>query len=105
MTLQQQQTQRPAPRWRSGQACGCSPGRPACQGDPAPTILAATVSALLADPKVLTQECFGPTAIVVSYGSEKGLLAAAGVFDGQLTLREDSPWRLPRRVAGVLQPA
>ena len=59
----------------------------------------------VADPKVLTQECFGPTAIVVPYGSEKGLLAAAGVFDGQLTLREDSPWRLPRRVAGVLQPA
>jgi NADP-dependent aldehyde dehydrogenase len=54
-------------------------------GDPSPTILAATVSDLLSDPEGLTQECFGPTAIVVSYGSEEELLAAARVFDGQLT--------------------
>jgi NADP-dependent aldehyde dehydrogenase len=33
----------------------------------------------------MTQECFGPAAIVVSYGSEEELLAAARVFDGQLT--------------------
>jgi NADP-dependent aldehyde dehydrogenase len=157
-------------------------------GDPAPTLLATTVSDVLADPEALTSECFGPAALVVSYGSEEELLAAARVFDGQLTatihgsgqelvvpalldvlaervgrvvwngwptgvsvtyaqhhggpypattsvqttsvgtaaidrflrpvtyqdtpdevlppaLREDNPWRLPRRVDGVLQPA
>ena len=60
-------------------------GEARSDGDPSPTILAATVSDLLSDPEALTQECFGPTAIVVSYSSEEELLAAAQVFDGQLT--------------------
>ena len=60
-------------------------GKARPEGDPSPTVLATTVSALLADAEALTQECFGPAAIVVSYGSEDELLAAAGVFDGQLT--------------------
>jgi NADP-dependent aldehyde dehydrogenase len=55
------------------------------EGDPAPTILATTVSDLLAGSKALTQECFGPAALVVSYRSEDELLAAARVFEGQLT--------------------
>jgi NADP-dependent aldehyde dehydrogenase len=55
------------------------------EGDPAPTILAMTVSDLLADSEALTQECFGPAALVVSYRSEDELLAAARVFKGQLT--------------------
>jgi NADP-dependent aldehyde dehydrogenase len=55
------------------------------EGDPSPTILAATASDLLSDPEALTQECFGPAAIVVSYSSEEELLAVAQVFDGQLT--------------------
>jgi NADP-dependent aldehyde dehydrogenase len=55
------------------------------EGDPAPTILATTVSDLLADSDALTQECFGPSAIVVSYSSDEELLAAARVFEGQLT--------------------
>jgi NADP-dependent aldehyde dehydrogenase len=54
-------------------------------GDPAPTVLATTVSDLLADSEALTRECFGPAALVVSYSSEDELLAAARVFDGQLT--------------------
>ena len=54
-------------------------------GNPAPTMLATTVSDLLADSEALTQECFGPAALVVSYRSEDELLAAARVFDGQLT--------------------
>lgn len=54
-------------------------------GDPAPTVLATTVSDVLADPDALTAECFGPAALVVSYASEEELLAAARVFDGQLT--------------------
>src|SRR3712207_443974 len=40
---------------------------------------------LLADAEAMTQECFGPAALVVSYGSADELLAAARVFDGQLT--------------------
>ena len=55
------------------------------EGDPAPTILATTVPEFLADADAMTKECFGPAAIVVSYGSEEELLAAARVFDGQLT--------------------
>jgi NADP-dependent aldehyde dehydrogenase len=60
-------------------------GSPNPQGDPAPTVLATTVSDLLADSEALTQECFGPAALLVSYGSEDELLAAARVFEGQLT--------------------
>ena len=60
-------------------------GDPGQDGDPAPTVLATTVPELLADAEALTQECFGPAAIVVSYGSEEELLSAARVFDGQLT--------------------
>jgi len=55
------------------------------EGDPAPTVLATTVSDLLADSEAMTQECFGPAALVVSYGSEDELLAAARVLEGQLT--------------------
>jgi NADP-dependent aldehyde dehydrogenase len=55
------------------------------EGNPAPTVLATTVPELLADAEALTTECFGPAAIVVSYGSAEELLAAARVFDGQLT--------------------
>ena len=54
-------------------------------GEPAPTILATSVPDLLADAEALTAECFGPAALVVSYGSDDELLAAARVFDGQLT--------------------
>jgi NADP-dependent aldehyde dehydrogenase len=69
--------QRPGVRVIAGQA---SP-----EGDPAPIILATTVSDLLADSEALTQECFGPAALMVSYRSEDELLAAAQVFEGQLT--------------------
>jgi NADP-dependent aldehyde dehydrogenase len=72
-----QLAQRPGVRVIAGQA---SP-----EGDPAPIILATTVSDLLADSEALTQECFGPAALMVSYRSEDELLAAAQVFEGQLT--------------------
>jgi NADP-dependent aldehyde dehydrogenase len=72
-----QLVQRPGVRVIAGQA---SP-----EGDPAPTILATTVSDLLADSDAMTQECFGPAALLVSYRSEDELLAAARVFEGQLT--------------------
>jgi NADP-dependent aldehyde dehydrogenase len=60
-------------------------GEVTIDGDPAPTILATTVPELLADAEAMTEECFGPAALVVSYGSEEELLAAAHVFGGQLT--------------------
>jgi NADP-dependent aldehyde dehydrogenase len=60
-------------------------GKARPEGDPAPTVLATTVSDLLADSEAMTQECFGPAALVVSYGSEAELLSAARVLDGQLT--------------------
>jgi NADP-dependent aldehyde dehydrogenase len=60
-------------------------GKARPEGDPAPTVLATTVSDLLADSEAMTQECFGPAALVVSYGSEAELLTAARVLDGQLT--------------------
>jgi NADP-dependent aldehyde dehydrogenase len=72
-----QLVQRPGVRVIAGQA---SP-----EEDPAPTILATTVSDLLADSEAMTQECFGPAALVVSYSTEDELLAAARVFEGQLT--------------------
>lgn len=72
-----QLAQRPGVRLVAGEA------RP--EGDPAPTILTATVPDLLSDPEAMTTECFGPAALVVSYGSEEELLAAARVFEGQLT--------------------
>jgi len=65
------------------------------EGDQAPTILATTVSDLLADSEALTQECFGPAALVVSYGSEDELLAAARVFEGQLTATIQSTGQEP----------
>ena len=68
---------------RPGVRVLAGPARP--DGDPAPTVLATTVPDLLADADAMTEECFGPAALVVSYGSEDELLAAARVFDGQLT--------------------
>ena len=55
------------------------------EGEPAPTILATSVADLLADAEAMTEECFGPAALVVSYRSTEELLAAARVFNGQLT--------------------
>jgi NADP-dependent aldehyde dehydrogenase len=51
----------------------------------APTVLQTTARELLADPRGLMVECFGPTAIIVTYANQDELLAAAGAFDGQLT--------------------
>ncbi|WP_125614018.1 aldehyde dehydrogenase (NADP(+)) [Specibacter cremeus] len=52
---------------------------------PAPTLVATTAEALLADPDGLVTECFGPTALVATYRDEDELLAVARVIDGQLT--------------------
>jgi NADP-dependent aldehyde dehydrogenase len=52
---------------------------------PTPTVLATTVAELLAAPDDLLVECFGPTTLVVHYGDDEELLAAAKAFGGQLT--------------------
>lgn len=52
---------------------------------PGPTLLATTASELLTAPHELLVECFGPTALIVTYESEEQLMAAAATLDGQLT--------------------
>ncbi|AJT43150.1 aldehyde dehydrogenase [Psychromicrobium lacuslunae] len=54
-------------------------------GSPAPSLLSTSLQSLLAHPKQLTAEVFGPTALVVSYQHEEELVQAAEVFEGQLT--------------------
>ena len=55
----------------------------------APTVLTTTATDLLADLREgrdkLFRECFGPTALVVTYEHEDELLAVAEAIDGQLT--------------------
>jgi len=52
---------------------------------PAPVLLSTTLEALLAAPEALEAECFGPSALVVTYADEAQLIAAAATFEGQLT--------------------
>ena len=52
--------------------------------DPAPTLLRSTVAALLADDR-LSEEVFGPAALVVEYEDEDELLALVSTMAGQLT--------------------
>jgi NADP-dependent aldehyde dehydrogenase len=51
----------------------------------APIILTTTAAELLANADQLMVECFGPTAIVVTYTNPSDLFAVAGAIDGQLT--------------------
>ncbi len=52
---------------------------------PSPTILQTNIDALLADLDGLFAECFGPTALIVTYADESQLLEVARTIDGQLT--------------------
>ena len=52
---------------------------------PSPTLLLTTAEQMLADPRGLQTECFGPTALVVEYSSEAQLVPLAESFEGQLT--------------------
>ncbi|GAA4735586.1 aldehyde dehydrogenase (NADP(+)) [Amnibacterium soli] len=54
-------------------------------GDPAPTLLRTSAAEILADPRPLTAELFGPAALVVEYTDDEELLAAARTLEGQLT--------------------
>jgi NADP-dependent aldehyde dehydrogenase len=53
--------------------------------DPAPTLLRTGAAEVIADPRPLTAEVFGPAALVVEYTDDEQLLAAARVLEGQLT--------------------
>ena len=52
---------------------------------PSPTLLLTTIADMLADPHALQAECFGPTAVVVTYDDESQLPQLAEAFEGQLT--------------------
>lgn len=52
---------------------------------PTPTLLLTTAQDVLNDPEALEAECFGPTALVVTYSSEEEMLMLAESFAGQLT--------------------
>jgi NADP-dependent aldehyde dehydrogenase len=54
-------------------------------GGAAPSIARTTMAVLLADARRLTEERFGPAALLVEYDNEADLLAAADAFAGQLT--------------------
>jgi NADP-dependent aldehyde dehydrogenase len=51
----------------------------------APVLFRTTAEAVAADPDGLTQECFGPAALVVEYNGPADLLAALGAVAGSLT--------------------
>jgi NADP-dependent aldehyde dehydrogenase len=51
----------------------------------APTLLATDARTLLADREALLTECFGPTALVVEYGSDRELHEVAEAMEGNLT--------------------
>ena len=53
--------------------------------DPAPVLLRTSAAEVVADPRPLTAEVFGPAALVVEYQDDEELLAAARVLEGQLT--------------------
>jgi NADP-dependent aldehyde dehydrogenase len=51
----------------------------------APALLATSAAQLVADPGPLTEECFGPTSLVVSYANEAELDMVVRTFTGELT--------------------
>jgi len=53
--------------------------------DPTPTLLSTTADKLIAHADDLLVECFGPTAIIVTYRNDDELLRVVEAFDGQLT--------------------
>lgn len=52
---------------------------------PSPTLLVTTADQLLADCENIFLECFGPTALLVTYRDEQELVRIAEAIDGQLT--------------------
>lgn len=55
-------------------------------GEPGPVLLTSSVTAVLADPGTLLEECFGPAALVITYTDERQLVEVAELLQGQLTV-------------------
>jgi NADP-dependent aldehyde dehydrogenase len=60
-------------------------GGPDDSDPPSPTLLTTTVDDLLKDVEGLFIECFGPSALIVTYRDETELIEVARAIDGQLT--------------------
>lgn len=71
---------------------------------PAPTLLLTDVADFLDDVEGLLTECFGPTALVVTYRDESQLLEVARRLDGQLTatLAAEADDAIVPQLAGLL---
>ncbi|RAX45368.1 aldehyde dehydrogenase (NADP(+)) [Arthrobacter sp. AQ5-06] len=52
---------------------------------PGPTLLLTNAADMLSEPHALQTECFGPTAVVITYDDESQLAELAETFEGQLT--------------------
>jgi NADP-dependent aldehyde dehydrogenase len=55
-------------------------------GEPGPVLMTTSMAAVLADPGALTEECFGPAALVITYADERELVEVAERLQGQLTI-------------------
>lgn len=60
-------------------------GSPDRADQPAPTVYGTDLATFLAHPEELLEEHFGPAALIVRYGADEELLAAARSLQGQLT--------------------
>jgi NADP-dependent aldehyde dehydrogenase len=60
-------------------------GDAALADPPSPTILQTSIHSVLANRDEVFRECFGPTALIVTYRRESDLLELARAIDGQLT--------------------
>ena len=79
------------------------PSRP-----PAPTLLLTRAQDVVADAQGLLTECFGPTALVVTYEAEAELVEVARLLEGQLTatlLAEDDDAIAPELLAVLARKA
>jgi NADP-dependent aldehyde dehydrogenase len=74
----------------------------------APVLLLTTVDEVVADPEALLTECFGPTALVVTYRDEAELVRVARLLEGQLTatvVAEDDDDTVPALLAVLARKA
>ncbi|MBE3011089.1 aldehyde dehydrogenase (NADP(+)) [Microbispora sp. NEAU-D428] len=60
-------------------------GEPLEEGVPAPVVLRTTAATVLADPRILELECFGPSTLLVEYVREDEVYEVVGALRGQLT--------------------
>ncbi|WP_425396342.1 aldehyde dehydrogenase (NADP(+)) [Aeoliella sp.] len=69
------------------------------------TLFETTAAAVLANPALL-EECFGPTTVLVNYGSEEELMQVAAALEGQLTASihcDDADAELAAKLAATVE--